>query len=172
MTSYFGAEQILVLFGAPLVDASPDLPEPGGLLSGLHRTNGELWSCLDDLRQDGLSDGDAVALQREVDVLNLARSDLVTRITADYDRAIGQSQTAPLATEGVGQAIDRLSVLELRLTHTERRSVMDPSLRDRLRRLAEQRRELAVAIDLLIDDAAAGRRRFPVYDAAKLYGSK
>jgi hypothetical protein len=70
-------------------------------------------------------------------------------------------------------AFDRLSVLAIRLDRTHRAALMagnhDGDFDRRLLRLSEQLDELAAAIDALLEDVQAGRRRFVPYQHFKLY---
>ena len=79
-------------------------------------------------------------------------------------------------TESPGMAIDRLSVLIIRLASTETRASSgstDAALfAERLPRLRHQLGALEEAIGLLLDDLARGNRSFVVYESLKLYGGK
>jgi hypothetical protein len=73
-------------------------------------------------------------------------------------------------------AFDRLSVLAIRLDRTDRAAKKGANdggeLGRRLLRLSSQLDGLAAAIDALLDDVQAGRRRFVPYEHLKLYGSE
>ncbi len=77
-------------------------------------------------------------------------------------------------TESPGMAIDRLSVLVIRLKATEARACSGAGdaerYRLRLPRLRSQVDALVDAIGTLLDDLAAGSRRFLGYESLKLYG--
>ena len=77
-------------------------------------------------------------------------------------------------TESPGMAIDRLSVLVIRLASTEARAASgttDAGLyAERLPRLRSQLEALEEAIDNLLDDLAKGTRRFLAHESLKLYG--
>ena len=70
-------------------------------------------------------------------------------------------------------AFDRLSVLAIRLDRTQRAARMAGNgggdFGRRLLRLSGQLDELAAAIDALLEDVRAGRRRFVPYEHLKLY---
>ena len=69
-------------------------------------------------------------------------------------------------------AFDRMSVLAIRLDRTRRARMAgngDDDFGRRLLRLSGQLDELAVAIDALLEDVRAGRRRFVPYEHLKLY---
>ncbi len=171
---------------ATILDALRRPPEPDngnrqghepveimGPILALHRSNAEQWDREDDART---GQGDAVVAQakRDIDLLNSARHAFIEAI----DRAIGLAITgrdgAPLVTESPGMAIDRLSVLVIRLASTEARAASgaaDSGLySERLPRLRSQLDALEEAIVTLLDDLATGTRRFVAYESLKLYG--
>ena len=79
-----------------------------------------------------------------------------------------------MVTESPGMAVDRLSVLVIRLASTEARATSgaaDAELyAERLPRLRSQCDALVEAIATLLDDLTEGRRRFIAYESLKLYG--
>jgi hypothetical protein len=139
----------------------------------LHRSNAEQWDREDDARSD---QEDAVVAQakRDIDRLNGARHGFIEAIDRAVMAAITPSDDAPLVTESPGMAIDRLSVLVIRLASTEARAA--PATADarryaeRIPRLRCQLDALEQAIATLLDDLAAGSRRFFAYESLKLYG--
>ena len=75
--------------------------------------------------------------------------------------------------------LDRMSILMLKIFHmneqTERRDVIMPHIakcREKLAILEEQKSDMALAYDQLIEDIEAGRRRFKVYRQMKMYNDK
>ena len=148
--------------------------EPGlvGLLVDLLRSNLEQWNLESQSR--GAADDAAVArAKRAIDELNGRRHQLVEAIDAAFDRALARNVAAPLATESPGMAFDRLSVLVIRVHRTELAAGEAPEAGGyaaRLPVLHRQLTELAQAIDALVDDVGAGRRRFVPYQSLKLYG--
>jgi hypothetical protein len=152
----------------------PGLPpqdDPATLTAVLHRTNATLWAAEDDIRRAGISDRQVVELRRFIERLNMRRNELIDRLNLAYARRIPPVAGAPLVTEPPGSALDRLSVLVLRLVHTGHRAATDPALHERLPLIREHLADLREAIDLLLRDVMRGRRRFAVYGAAKLYGN-
>jgi hypothetical protein len=145
------------------------------LLLELLRSNLEQWDLEDVTRNPEADDATVARAKRSIDRLNLARHGLVERVDAAIDAELVQSDTAPPSTESPGMAFDRLSVLAIRLDRTHRAVAMagDGSghLGRRLVRLVDQLDGLAAAIDGLLDDVRAGRRRFVRYEHLKLYGA-
>ncbi|MFI1867563.1 DUF4254 domain-containing protein [Streptomyces jumonjinensis] len=136
----------------------------------LHTVNGHLWGTEDRVRGALLSAAQVADCKREIDQLNAERNVLAERADevlgslADAGRA-----DAPLHTETLATVVDRLSVLTLRIWHSER-AARDELTRRRVPALHGQREELCAALDTLVSDVVAGRRRLPVPARFKLYG--
>ena len=150
--------------------------EPGvlGLLVDLLRSNLEQWNLESVSRGAGGDDAAVAHAKRAIDELNGRRHQLVEAIDAAFDRALEQTATAPLATESPGMAFDRLSVLVIRAHRTELAADEAPEVGGyaaRLPVLHQQLGDLEQAIDVLLGDVRAGRRRFVPYQSLKLYGS-
>ncbi|WP_329131308.1 DUF4254 domain-containing protein [Streptomyces sp. NBC_01476] len=137
----------------------------------LHTVNGLLWDTEDRVRSALLSAAQVTDCKREIDQLNAERNALAERADevlgslADAGRA-----DAPLHTETLASVVDRLSVLTLRIWHSERAAARDSLARRRVPALHGQREELCAALDALVSDVVAGRRRLPLPARFKLYG--
>jgi hypothetical protein len=145
-----------------------------GLLLELHRSNLDQWALEDATRDPSSVDSVVAKAKRAIDELNLGRHQLVQAIDVAIDAALGQSPTATLATESPGMALDRLSVLVIRIHRTDGAarsgSAQAPAYVARLPILRRQRAALCSALDALLRDVAEGRRRFMLYEHLKLYG--
>ena len=112
--------------------------------------------------------------KRDIDRLNSARHGLIEAIDRAILSEINQCEGAPLVTESPGMAIDRLSVLVIRIASTEARAASgtaDAGLyAERLPRLRSQLSALEEAIATLFDDLVEGTRRFLPHESLKLYG--
>ena len=118
-------------------------------------------------------------LKRRIDRSNQERTDLVELIDSYFlDRYKGTvpSADAVINTESPAWAIDRLSILALKIYHMQAeigRSEADPqhieACRAKLNVLLEQQTDLSAAIDTLLDDIAAGRKYMKVYRQMKMY---
>ena len=153
-----------------------DRPDPDGLMQlllELLRSNLEQWELEDVTRIPGTDDATIAGAKRSIDRLNIERHRLAERVDAAIDAALVQSATATPSTESPAMAFDRLSVLAIRLDRTQRAARMAGNgggdFGRRLLRLNDQLDELAAAIDALLEDVRAGRRRFVPYEHLKLY---
>jgi len=153
--------------------ARPSRPGLLGVLVDLLRSNLEQWNLESLTRSADVDDAVVGRTKRAIDELNGRRHQLVEAIDIAYDRALAQNETAPLATESPGMAFDRLSVVVIRAHRTELAVDEAPEgggYAARLPVLQRQLADLEQAIDILVDDARKGRRRFVPYQSLKLYG--
>jgi hypothetical protein len=136
-------------------------------LVDLLRSNLAQWNLEDEARDHGADDAAVAGAKRAIDALNSGRHRIVEEIDTAIDGAVAQSASAPLATESPAMAFDRLSVLVIRIHHTERDAGRYAA---RLPVLHRQLADLQQSIDGLIDDVRDGTRRFVPYQSLKLYG--
>lgn len=138
----------------------------------LHTINARLWTAEDRVRDPGLPAARVADLKREIDQLNAERNALAEQ-TDDILVTLVQAvhTDIPLHTETIGSVLDRLSVLTLRIWHTERSDTPDPHARRRIPILHRQHNELCAALDSLVADVRTGRVRLPAAARHKLYGA-
>ena len=132
-------------------------------------SNQDQWELEDVTRDPSASDGQVAEAKRVIDRLNLRRHRLVEDIDAIVEAAMPQSTSAPLVTESPGMALDRLSVLAIRIARTEAVALSDAAYAERLPVLERQLLALSSAIEVLLDDVQSGVRRFLAYEHLKLY---
>lgn len=138
------------------------------------------WHLEDIIRDPEIDPVAALALKRRIDRSNQVRTDMVEQLDS-YLRDVQYAGVTPLPdatinTESPAWALDRLSILALKIWHmreeTERKDA-DPAhvarCRSKLDVLLEQRADLTQAIDSLLDDIAAGRKYMKVYRQMKMY---
>jgi len=170
-------------------DAPADLPErPGDGLVELvlrqHLKNFLLWHVEDRARRKDVNDSVITACKREIDGLNQQRNDLMEQVDAWLVRAIEAfpvQQRIPegsrrFNTETLGAALDRLSILSLKLFHmreqTARSDVDSAHLarcREKLSLLEAQHGDLSRSIQELVDEYAMGVKSPRVYFQCKMY---
>jgi Protein of unknown function (DUF4254) len=92
------------------------------------------------------------------------------------DEAGKQDEGAPLNSETPGLIVDRLSILALKIFHTDEETRRESASeehrgrnRERLRVLLQQRGDLAQCLDELWQQIVAGERRFRLYRQMKMY---
>lgn len=137
------------------------------------------WHLEDIIRDPDIDPAEALALKRRIDRSNQDRTDLVEEIDTYFrDRFAGVTPLpgATINTESPAWAIDRLSILALKIWHMREqaeRPDASPELRQRsaarLAVLLEQQADLTQAIATLLADIAAGRKYMKVYRQMKLY---
>ena len=137
------------------------------------------WHLEDLIRDPHIDLSDALALKRRIDHSNQDRTDLVEDIDTYFRQKysdITPMADARLNTESPAWAVDRLSILELKIWHmkeqTERKDANQEHLarcQAKLEVLLEQRVDLSTAIDQLLEDYQAGRKVMKVYRQMKMY---
>ena len=137
------------------------------------------WHLEDIIRDPQIDPVEALAIKRRIDKSNQVRTDMVEYIDSyllDKYKAVVPQSDARLNTETPAWAIDRLSILALKIYHMRQetqRSDVDEAHRDACRRkldvLRQQQVDLSGAIDALLDDIAAGRKYMKVYKQMKMY---
>ena len=137
------------------------------------------WHMEDIIRDPAIDPVAALELKRRIDCSNQERTDLVEEID-DFFRhkyvGVATVEGATINTETPAWAIDRLSILALKIYHMSleaNRADAAPDHRARcaakLDVLLQQRTDLSQAIDALLDDIAAGRKFMKVYRQMKMY---
>ena len=131
----------------------------------------------DIIRDPQIDPAAALGIKRRIDRSNQERTDMVEYIDSylmDKYRDVRPAADARLNTETPAWAIDRLSILALKIYHMERETERgDDAHRDACRRklavLLEQRADLSRAIEELIEDIEAGRKYMKTYKQMKMY---
>ncbi|MCQ2342728.1 MAG: DUF4254 domain-containing protein [Paludibacteraceae bacterium] len=137
------------------------------------------WHLEDIIRDPHINPVDALALKRRIDKSNQDRTDLVERIDSYFWEKyhhVAPQEGARINTESPAWAIDRLSILHVKIYHmTEQVERVDvtPEHHDKcLQKLAvlkEQLCDMTTSISQLLDDYANGTRVMKVYRQMKMY---
>lgn len=144
-----------------------------------NRIDAVQWHLEDVVRDPLIDAAEALRIKRRIDRSNQERTDLVELIDSYfYDRFkdVEPASDATINTESPAWAVDRLSILALKIYHmrqeTERPDAA-PAHRDacdkKLSVLLEQRADLAEAVDRLLDDIRTGAKYMKVYKQMKMY---
>ena len=137
------------------------------------------WHLEDLIRNPEINPIEAVALKRRIDKSNQDRTDLVELIDSyflDKYKNVKVNIDATINTESPAWAVDRLSILALKIYHmhkeverTDTDEVHKSQCGIKLSILLEQQKDLSLAIDQLIADIEAGRKYMKVYKQMKMY---
>lgn len=137
------------------------------------------WHLEDIIRDPQIDPVEALAIKRRIDKSNQDRTDMVEYVDSyllDKYKEIRPAADARLNTETPAWAIDRLSILALKIYHMAReteRTDVDETHREACRRkldvLLTQQVDLSRAIEELIEDIEAGRKYMKTYKQMKMY---
>lgn len=137
------------------------------------------WHLEDIIRNPHIDPNDALSLKRRIDRSNQDRTNLVEQIDSYFRQQYGEVRPLPearLNTESPAWAIDRLSILALKIYHMKEQAERTDASREhtakctaKLGVLMEQQADLSLAIDQLLDDIKAGRKYMKVYRQMKMY---
>ena len=137
------------------------------------------WHMEDIIRNPAIEPTEGLVIKRRIDKSNQDRTDLVELIDSfflDQYKNVKVLPNATINTESPAWAIDRLSILILKIYHMQQevdRSDATPEHKgkceEKLRILLEQKKDLCVALDQLLADIGAGRKYMKVYKQMKMY---
>ena len=137
------------------------------------------WHFEDIIRDPHINPEEALSLKRRIDRSNQDRTDLVEQIDSYFRQKyadVKMQADARLNTESPAWAIDRLSILALKIYHMREqveRTDVDAEHHERceakLNILLEQQVDLSAAIDQLLADIEQGRIYMKVYRQMKMY---
>lgn len=137
------------------------------------------WHLEDIIRDPEIDPVAALALKRRIDRSNQVRTDMVEDLDT-YCRSefsdITPLPNATINTESPAWALDRLSILALKIFHMQAevaRTDASPEhiakCQAKLNVLLEQRTDLITAIEQLLQDIASGKKYMKVYRQMKMY---
>jgi len=137
------------------------------------------WHYEDIIRDPEIEPNAALTLKRKIDASNQDRTDLVEFIDSYFLNKYQLAEIKPDATintESPAWAIDRFSILALKIYHmNEEANRSDASsehlkkCKSKLQVLLEQKKDLSTAIDQLLADIEAGNKYMKVYKQMKMY---
>lgn len=165
------------------VDATPTNPYEEGSIDGeLFKKNwidAVQWHLEDIIRDPNIDFKDALALKRRIDKSNQDRTDLVEKIDSYFltlYKDVKPIEGATINTESPAWAIDRLSILALKIYHMSQEVNRQEATPDHIAKcqaklnvLLEQREDLTTAIDQLLKDIEKGGKYMKVYRQMKMY---
>ena len=137
------------------------------------------WHLEDIIRNPEIDPVEALALKRRIDKSNQDRTDLVELIDSyflDIYKDVNIKNDAKINTESPAWAIDRLSILHLKIYHMQQEVDRKDSSAEHLAQcktklniLLDQKADLSLAINQLIEDIANGEKKMKVYKQMKMY---
>jgi hypothetical protein len=137
------------------------------------------WHYEDIIRDPNIDPVAALTLKRQIDASNQDRTDMVEYIDSyflDQYNTVQVRENATINTESPAWAVDRLSILALKIYHMdEEASRKDATAthiencQKKLQVLLEQRVDLSTALDQLLQDIAEGKKYMKVYKQMKMY---
>ena len=137
------------------------------------------WHYEDIIRDPQIDPVAALTLKRQIDASNQDRTDMVEYIDSYFLEKytdVTPKDSAKINSESPAWAIDRLSILALKIYHmneeVERTDASDAHIaacQKKLNVLLEQRVDLSTAIDDLITDIGNGDKYMKVYKQMKMY---
>ena len=140
------------------------------------------WAYEDIIRDPNIDPVAALTLKRKIDASNQDRTDMVEFIDSYFleeFKSIIPSNDAKINSESPAWAIDRLSILALKIYHmnveVERDDATDAhkaACQKKLDVLLVQRTDLSTAIDDLLADIASGAKYMKVYKQMKMYNDE
>ena len=137
------------------------------------------WHLEDIIRDPHIDPIEALQLKRRIDRANQDRTDLVEQIDSYFRQKysdISVMQDARINTESPAWAIDRLSILALKIYHMREQAERNDASQEHIQKckaklniLLEQQTDLSTAIDQLLEDIETGRKYMKVYRQMKMY---
>lgn len=140
------------------------------------------WHYEDIIRDPAIDPVEALDLKRKIDASNQDRTDTVEYIDSyflDKYKNIVPKPNATINSESPAWAIDRLSILALKIYHmqeeAERQEASEAhkiKCKAKLQVLLEQKADLSSAIDQLLADIENGDKYMKVYKQMKMYNDE
>lgn len=140
------------------------------------------WHLEDIIRDENIDPVKALEIKRRIDASNQKRTDLVEFIDSWFlnkYKNTTPNADAKINTETPAWAVDRLSILALKVYHMDleanRASASDEhreKCQMKLNTLLEQKKDLSSAIDQLLNDIENGFVKIKTYKQMKMYNDE
>ena len=137
------------------------------------------WHFEDLIRDPKIEPVSGMQLKRKIDASNQDRTDMVEYIDSFFlekHKEVNALENATINSESPAWAIDRLSILELKIYHMEEEvnresasAAHKESCNSKLTILLDQCIDLCNSIDQLLKDIADGKKYMKVYKQMKMY---
>lgn len=140
------------------------------------------WHLEDIIRKPNIEPSEALKIKRRIDSSNQDRTDMVEELDDYFFKKYSSEnskQESILNTETPAWAIDRLSILSLKIFHMKEEAERDTASIDHRKKcsiklsiLMEQKSNLSMAIDQLFDNISNGKVRIATYKQMKMYNDE
>lgn len=140
------------------------------------------WHLEDIIRDEDINPTNALQLKRRIDTSNQKRTDLVEFIDSWFLKKFEKSipkQEARINTETPAWAVDRFSILALKIYHMDleanRKTASEEHQKkctEKLNVLLEQKKDLTISINQLLNDIENGNVKMKVYKQMKMYNDE
>lgn len=140
------------------------------------------WHFEDLIREPSIDPVSALELKRKIDASNQERTDMVEYIDSYFLKGFSRVKlldSATINTESPAWAIDRLSILALKIYHMKEEAHRPFASEEhhtacakKLAVLMEQKSDLSTAIDQLLTDMESGKKYMKVYKQMKMYNDE
>lgn len=140
------------------------------------------WHYEDIIRDPDIDPKEGMKLKRLIDSSNQNRTEMVEYIDSYFLKLYSNVISKPDAkvnTESPAWALDRLSILILKIYHMKEESMRKDvseqhrkTCNQKLQVLLQQRKDLSESIDILLEDLSKGEKKMKVYKQMKMYNDK
>ena len=137
------------------------------------------WHYEDIIRDPNIDPVAALVLKRKIDASNQVRTDMVEYIDSYFlqkHNAVTVKSNAKINTESPAWAIDRLSILALKIYHMNEEANRADALpehrakcQEKLNVLLDQKNDMFISINDLLTDIENGDKFMKVYKQMKMY---
>ena len=140
------------------------------------------WHYEDIIRDPDIDPSEGMSLKRLIDSSNQNRTEMVEYIDSYFLKLYSNVSPKPDAkvnTESPAWALDRLSILILKIYHMKEESLRKDvseqhrnTCNEKLQVLLEQQKDLSESIDQLLEDLSKGEKKMKVYKQMKMYNDE
>ena len=140
------------------------------------------WHYEDIIRDPDIDPNEGMSLKRLIDSSNQNRTEMVEYIDSYFLKLYSNVSPKPDAkvnTESPAWALDRLSILILKIYHMKEESLRKDvseqhrnKCNEKLQVLLEQQKDLSESIDQLLEDLSKGEKKMKVYKQMKMYNDE
>ena len=140
------------------------------------------WHYEDIIRDPNINPEKGMEIKRKIDKSNQERTEMVEYIDSYFLNKYSQTipkENASINSESPAWALDRLSILVLKIYHMDEEYRREDASEDhknsckqKLEILLEQRQDLSYAIDAFLSDISKGDKKMKVYKQMKMYNDE